>query len=132
MGYCTVADVSALMHEPLWGGDTSPTDDEVAQFISDAGAEIDGVLKARGYPTPVSDSSALDLVKKFTKFGAAVETWHASYRTDDEPPNVEYWRTSYATFLSELRNGKLELPGAVDDKHTDVSIFLQVGRATDD
>lgn len=114
MAYCTVADVENEMGQKF-SQSTRPTTDTVETVIDGVSSEIDGVLQAIGYPLPVTNTSALALLKRYAKFGASAEAWHSGYISDDEPARVAYWRETYSDFIGRLRRAEQELPGEVSE-----------------
>jgi hypothetical protein len=110
MGYCTIADVQDEMGQ-TFSNTSRPNSANVEEAIDGVSGEIDGVLQATGYALPVTNLSALALLKRYTKFGAAAGAWHSGYVSDDEPARVTYWREIYESFIARLRRGEQQLPG---------------------
>jgi len=123
MSYCLVADVQRLMGV-TFTSTSRPTTADVETIITGVSADLDGVLRAAGYLIiPVVDATALLLLKQYSAMGAAVQSWHAGFVSDAEPPRVEYWRTQYDAFLTRIRNGTQVLPGSgADPTAADVSV----------
>ncbi|RLC82132.1 MAG: hypothetical protein DRI81_00715 [Chloroflexi bacterium] len=110
MAYCDVTDVEQLMQTKFTlSGHPTPTD--VEEFVDFTAANLDGVIQASGYATPVTVATAIALLKKYNSFGAAVAVWHAGYVSDTAPARVEYWQEQYNGFISRVRRGEQELPG---------------------
>jgi len=105
-----------------------PKTDEALSAVDTVASEIDGVLQAAGYTLPVTNASALSLLKRYNKFGAAAQAWHSGFTSDDEPPHVRYWRETYENFLARLRRGEQELPGADADEDIAFGIAPAVPR----
>ena len=123
MAYCTAADVENEMGQKF-SATSRPNTDQVEEAIDGVSGEIDGVLQATGYPLPVTDISALALLKRYAKFGASAQAWHSGYVADDEPARVTYWRETYEAFIARLRRGEQELPGETVDDEEDFAFAI--------
>lgn len=123
MAYCLVADVQRLTGV-TFTSTSRPTTSDVETIIATVSADLDGILNAAGYSVvPAVDATALLLLKQYSAMGAAVQSWHAGFLSDDEPPRVEFWRTQYEAFITRLREGTQVLPGSVaDPSAADISI----------
>ncbi len=118
MAYCLLADIQSLM-AMTFTTTSRPTTTEVNTAIDTVSAELDGVAAAAGYDLPITNASALELLKRYAIFGAAVSAWHTGFVGDDEPARVTWWNDQYQNFLSRLRRGEQLLPGeVVDDEET--------------
>jgi hypothetical protein len=128
VAYCTAANVEALIHKS-YTADTEPTIEEVESNIDNIAGAIDGVLKAAGYALPIDDASALLMLKQYNAYGAAVPVWYATFRSRDEEPQVEFWRSEYRDFLKGIKDGTLELPGDEESEVSHQSLYYVVERA---
>lgn len=108
MAYCVIGDIQDEMGQ-TFTTTSRPTTANVEEAIDGVSGEIDGVLKSRGYSVPVTSTSSLALLKRYTKFGASAQAWHMGY-VGDEPSRVTYWREAYDNFIARLRRGEQELP----------------------
>ncbi len=123
MAYCTVADVEEEMGQKF-SSTSRPSVPQVEEALEGVSGEIDGVLQASGYPLPVLSASALALLKRYAKFGAAAQAWHSGYVSEDEPARVTYWRETYEAFIARLRRGEQELPGEVIDETEEIAFAI--------
>jgi hypothetical protein len=123
MSYCALSDVQGLM-QATFSATSRPTADEVDSIITNIAAEIDGVAQAAGYEVPVTTAQAIAMLKTYNAYGAAVAAWHAGFISDALPPRVEYWNTSYRDFLSRLRKGEQQLPGASITGEEDIAFEI--------
>lgn len=119
MAYCTLEDVQRLM-QVTFSNTGRPTAEDVNGIIDDISAEIDGVAQATGYVVPITTAQALSMLRSYATYGAAVAAWHAGWVDQSLLPRVEYWTNTYSAFLSRLKNGQQELPGASADEADDV------------
>jgi hypothetical protein len=110
MAYCSISDIEREIGTEFTP-DTHPNMEEVEGAIKRVSSEIDGVLQATGYPLPVTNVDALDLLKGYTKFAVAAQSFHAGVYADQEPARVDYWRKTYDDFIARLRRGDQQLPG---------------------
>jgi len=122
MAYCTRAQLQGLMDQ-TFAATSSPTATEVEQMIDDVASEIDGVLRAAGYSTPVTATNALPLLRRMNQFGAAPSAFHGSALTDTEPARVKYWREAYDAFLVRIRKGEQYLPDLDPEEADDEFAF---------
>ena len=129
MAYCDVSDVQQLM-QVTFSTTSRPTATDAEDLIANISAEIDGVCQAAGYEVPVTGTQAIAMLKLYNTYGAAVACWHAGFITDDLLPRVEYWQTAYRDFLSRLKNGLQQLPGAsiTGEEDIDFDIVPMVSR----
>lgn len=72
-GYCTLDDVRARNPARQLSPSTVPNLVDVIGFISQTAAELDGILKAKGYTTPIATSAtqAFQLLRNYNALGAA-------------------------------------------------------------
>lgn len=126
MAYCTVENVQAVMQTMFSRNSGYPTYEDVEGFVDNVAADIDGVLQSAGYTTPITATRAVALLKKYNELGAACQSYHAAYRTDDIlPPHAEYWCQEYRDFLSRIRRGEQQLPGVTPEGDID-PVFMIV------
>lgn len=109
MSYCTVDNVETLVGQE-YGAGTRPTRTEVGTLCENISAELDGVLAAAGYSTPVAASASLTMLRHYATMGTAVQAWHAGYITDADYPRIQSWQTAYRDFLLRIRKGEQWLP----------------------
>lgn len=105
MAYCTYIDVEEMIGEE-YSGNTQPTKIRVVEVCAEISLEIDAVLRAAGYTTPVTDSDDLLLLERYAKLGAACAAWHEGHVTDADYPRVEAWEQAYQNFLARVRRGE--------------------------
>jgi hypothetical protein len=107
--YATVADVQALLNTASGTGITIgtasvPTTSQVEGFLDQTAAEVDSILRARGYGTvPADGANDILMIRRFVAEKAAAETWLAGYGGFDEPTaRVKEWLKDYDDFLKRL------------------------------
>lgn len=72
MSYCTITDVRGLNPKRTYGAATTPTEDQVNEFIEKTAGEIDTVLQGRGLTTPIATPAAfVTFLKQTNSAGAA-------------------------------------------------------------
>ncbi len=112
--YCTIQDVEAL--NARWFGvigssvsgnsgyspETSPTDDQVKQFMVDIAAELDAAIASHGFTVPVTDAKVLPLLKGYNATGAAYKAAGAMFTDDDGSKRRDELYSEYHSALSEL------------------------------
>jgi hypothetical protein len=123
MAYCTFEDVERLM-QLTFTLTTRPTQAKVTETITDIDARLDGTAQAAGYVVPVTDPSALALMKTYSTYGTACTTWHAGYASDLTPSRVEYWCQEYRDFLQALRDGEVQLPALTPESDLDPAFAI--------
>ena len=129
--YCSTEDIQALTGL-VFTASTTPTLREVGTLITDVSADIDGILGAAHYTVPVADPEARRMLRGYVKFGVAVRAWFAGRLSDDEPPNVTYWKEEYRSFVARLRSGDQRLPGLTPGQNENTySIAFAIERDTD-
>lgn len=79
-GYCDVAEV-ASKNQTTYSTTSKPTQAQVEEFITDRFYEIDAVLDALGYDTPISTTypKASRILKMVNTFGAAGDAENARH-----------------------------------------------------
>lgn len=118
MAYCTVEDVEKLMRMTFTiSGRPSTADAE--EMIDGVAADLDGAAQASGYTVPVTGVTAVALMKRYNRYGAACGLWHTGYVSDTAPARVDHWCSTYRDFLKALREGKTELPGEEPESDLD-------------
>lgn len=110
MSYATVADVDALDGAIHYTARTSVTDDDVAGFCVQTGAELDGILAALDYavPVPASATRSFELMRLYNSYGAdalAQQAWPDSPRRKS---SMDLWKMT----LKMLREATVQLPDA--------------------
>lgn len=109
MAYCNLSDVQDLTQQ-VYKVDSRPSINDVTRMIDEIAAELDGVAQSAGYTTPITESGALETMRRYNKLGAAVMAWHSAVISDDEPARVTYWKEQYDAFIGRLRRGEQALP----------------------
>lgn len=118
MAYCTVADVEGMMGMKFTISGR-PSTSQVEDAIDGTAADLDGAAQASGYTVPVTGATAVALMKRYNRYGAACESWHIGHISQDAPARVDYWCSTYRDFLKALREGKTELPGEEPESDMD-------------
>lgn len=121
MGYCTLADV-VEQNKGRWPTGTIPASsakqlnvDQVNDYIEQTAAEIDGILRAKGYSLPIATTatSALKLLELYNAQGAAcmVEQGSPTPRPDRTGASAcAMWREA----KKMLKDGCIELEADLD------------------
>lgn len=114
MGYCTVANVQALLHvDDTFSTATHPTLVEAQQFVDDVAAEMDSKLKAL-YTVPITDATALLSIVPINAYGAAARASAPVVLTDGivDISYKEYLERQYNDRMDELLSKEVELEAA--------------------
>lgn len=116
--YCSLADVEGETGFK-YDAESQPSRTEATNIIEGVAAEIDGALEAVGYTIPVASTAtrALQMLRRYNILGAAYRCWHADVRGTDDFPAVKSWELDFRTFIKNISEGKIKLPG-VDDTNT--------------
>jgi hypothetical protein len=133
MAYCTITDVQTVNAKRTYSATTTPTTTQVNSLIDFIAADIDGILAAKRYTTPVTEPTAfVNWLKWLNALGAAAEAEAAMY-----PEAVEKGSTPHEANLRQKYEDRLEM--LVDGKITpqsirgeDVSSFYHVMEDQDD
>jgi len=88
---------------------TLPTTAQVTAFRAAAAADINAILKARGYTVPATGVNDVVLLADYENLGAAVKAEQAAYRGNVQQPRVTEWNKKYEDFLNRLRLGQADL-----------------------
>lgn len=114
--YATAADVQALLGPKSGIGATfsttsTPTLAQVEGWLDATAAEVDGILRARGYATiPATGDTDKLTIGKHVAEKAAASTYHAGWGGfEDTPARVKRWEEDYTAFVSRLRKGEQHL-----------------------
>jgi hypothetical protein len=92
-----------------YSGSTKPTSTQVADFLARRYAEINSVLKARGYTVPATGVNDVLMLAHHESLGAAILAEEARYQGNVDQPRVKQWREEYMAFLNRLRQGQSDL-----------------------
>ena len=93
----------------VYGVSTIPTDAQVTGFRVACAADINAILKARGYTVPATGANDVVLLADYENLGAAVKAEQAAYRGNVQQPRVTEWNKKYEDFLNRLRLGQADL-----------------------
>lgn len=119
MAYCVLADVKAKCQRlPMTAAAvtpvSTPTKEQVEQFIDDCSEELDGILTTLGYVVPATGTKTLKLLRKICSDGAAAMAMDAAYTGSS--PNAseqsEKYQKRYDKALDRFSSGKMTLPDA--------------------
>ncbi len=113
MSYGTASDVHALNENRVFTGSSNPTLTEVDRFLALTAAEIDGILRARGFlvPVPTSATSALQLLAHGNALGAAAMVEQGAQQSDRREDARILWRD----FKRMLESSDLGLESGTQD-----------------
>ena len=130
MAYLSVSDIERELSYSF-STSTEPTDTEIAEFISQVEADLNGQLSSVGVSVPVSSSSSpgsFALLKQAATWGvcARVLGAYGGLITSDAPKAEIYWQR-YKDFLVRVR----ENPAILYDASWDTT-KVRVDGITDD
>lgn len=114
MAYCTATLVQARQAGRAFTATSLPSATQVVGFCEDIAAELDGILRARGYTIPVATAatSALKLLEHGNALGAAMLV-EQSAPASPQGRREEAVRL-YEEFKKALRTGETELDAGKD------------------
>lgn len=114
--YAAASDVQALLNSGSGIGATFnatsvPTLAQVEGWLDAVAAEVDGILRARGYPTiPATGTTDQLMIGAHVAGKAAARAYHAGWGGfGDTPARVKQWEEDYTAFLNRLRKGEQHL-----------------------
>lgn len=114
--YAEASDVQALLESVsgigmTFSSSTKPSLSQVEGWLDDVAAEVDGILRAKGYATiPATGDTDKRMIGMHVAEKAAVATYHAGWGGfQDTPARVEQWDEDYKAFIARLRNGEQHL-----------------------
>lgn len=113
--YAAVADVQALISSASGSGLTigsgsTPTTTQVEGFLDQIAAEIDSLLRAKGYGTiPATGTNDKLLLRRYTALGAAVLTWRSAFGGYDDTERIKAWADEYKAFIERLSKNDARL-----------------------
>ena len=126
--YCELTDVEARTGLNF-GGEEQPSNTKAMEIIEKVAFEINGYLKAAGYSLPVTDATDRQFLSHYNDLGAAYQCWYAAVQGTDDHVNAQSWKEDYLRFLSDIRDGKVELPvGSPDDGAQDDMVSIPLDR----
>ena len=114
MAYATLSHVQELtVGRPTYTGSSRPNTSQVVDYLDGKAAEIDAILRGRGYSLPVATTAtaALKLLEHGNALGAAAMVEAAA---PNPHTSAEYARKLWEDFKKTLQNGTLELDAAKD------------------
>ncbi len=134
MAYAVIADVQALNQQRTYDSSSKPTSAQVTQFIADVSGELDGVLDALGYSTPIPSTAtkATVIIKNITVFGAAAKAEWAAYSIGGagDSARAELLGKEYDRRLVMLYKGQTTLLDATEGADTPAQQHEQTPIAT--
>lgn len=109
MAYATLAHVQLRCPQRPIGTATHPSIDDVAIFLDDAAAELDGLLRGAGYqlPVPATATGALAWLRKANALGAAVAVEGAA--PTGKPDQGKQLQAEWLRAQQQLVGGPIEL-----------------------
>jgi hypothetical protein len=95
-----------------------PNLDQVEDFILNAAAELDGILRGRGYvaPVPTTATSAFQLMRSYNTLGAMCMVSNAAVNSSKEKTACEAWEAA----KKMLAEGSIELDAPRDEGQSSV------------
>jgi hypothetical protein len=111
--YATASDVHQLNTNRTFSGSSNPTLSEVERFLTLTAAEIDGILRARGFlvPVPTTATGALSLLAHGNALGAAWMVEQGAQTSDRRQEALTVWRD----FMKALHTTDLGLEAGTED-----------------
>ncbi len=110
MAYATLSHVESLDSALTFTANSKPSTQDVVSFLEETALELNGVLAARDYVTPVPSSAtaAFGLLRRYNAVGAnaLAQTAHP------DSPKAEAAERAWNRALRMLREGEVELPDA--------------------
>ena len=86
---------------------SDPTDTEVEDYIASYEAEIDGVLRAQGYPTiPASGTKDVNMLKQKVAMKVAAVVWMEKNSRGELSDRIKRYLEDYGMFINRLRRGE--------------------------
>lgn len=113
MAYAEIADVQELnTGRPTYGATTKPTASQVADFLEQTAAELDGIMRAKGYllPVPSTAISALKWLEGANAAGGWYKVELGAQASDRREEAERLWRS----MKRSLRDGEIDLELDVD------------------
>lgn len=106
MGYASISHVQALNAIRTFTPSSRPSVDQVAGYLDETAAVLDGILKGRGFqlPVPTTATSALKLLEHYNALGA-----HAlAENSAESAPGKDAAAKAWADAQKMLRDGIVE------------------------
>ncbi len=113
--YATIDTVQVLLDEASGPGltigpDSHPSESSVQLMLDQAGAEINAILKARGYATIPATGDDATMIGGYVTMIVAARVWNAAYGTpDDVPERITGWEEAWERFIDMLTDGRIVL-----------------------
>lgn len=115
MAYATVSHVQALAAPLVFTASSQPTTDQVAGFLTQTAAVLDGILTAKAYSLPIATTAtaALEALELYNAQGAGA----LALRSNPNSPKDRRDAADKAWELAQkmLKDGTVELPGLARD-----------------
>lgn len=136
MAYCTEADIEALLPKYTIDATSQPTSTQVGIMIDDIAAEIDVILSAQGYTTPVTEPAALlTYLGRVNALGAGAQAAKAMFPETVEAgisPIADWLWDRYTDALKHLRAGELPSTLSKDEDAVDAESWYTSDEWADD
>lgn len=118
MAYTSASLVAARDTGRVLSATSRPNLDQLGDFILDAAAELDGILRSRGYsvPVPSTATSAFQLLRAYNNLGAICSVESAAVNSSKEKTACEAWEAA----KKMLRDGDIELDAPKDTSQSSV------------
>lgn len=113
MAYATPTQVFALDTGRTYTATSKPNTVQVAQYIESTAGELDGILRSRGYVTPVATTatSAYSMLAGFNAYGAIAIVEQSAPTTGGKATG---WQQMWEQAKKMLASGDLELDAERD------------------
>lgn len=113
MGYASIQNVQARDPTLVFTATSTPNASQVAQFIEDTAAELDGILAARDFsvPVPTTATQAFALLRSYNALGANALVQEASPTSRSRDQARALWEDC----KKALRAGDITLSDAESD-----------------
>lgn len=109
-GYADGNDAQALLNQLggaigalTLGAGSTPTLAQVETWLDGITADVDAILRAKGYGTvPATGTNDVLLIGRYVAMEAAYMAYGAGFHFNDEPAKVTAWHTEYTAFRDRL------------------------------
>lgn len=121
MAYSTYSDIAAASGRIL-NTTSKPTATQVADFITQIDAEIDCILRTKGYSLPITDTTALSFLKRISVVGGCMMMERAMFAgaAPNESNRFADYKNEYNDMLNKLDGSILTYSGSIDiSQYTD-------------
>lgn len=115
MAYCDIDDVRGQIPQRRFDVQTTPTVDQVLRYCRNRSAELDAILRDRGYEAPVLEAVSpvgFGWLRSAATYGAAMDAESAGFPgqgDQGETPRLAFLRGQWERMVDQLRAGDVRL-----------------------